>query len=235
MTNPELVSGGRKRSANSAPFTTGIEKRLCAYALAAGAGGVGLLALALPAEAEIVYTPVHRTLQPNHHLSIDLNNDGIADITLNNEIGLNTSSRSDELFASGGVQQNAVITSHTNFALALPAGAPIGSSGAFSIVGFMAFGFRAYGGTTIIGLPWANVTRRYLGVRFQINGETHYGWARLSVKVANARVVAGLTGYAYETIANQPLKAGQTTGTADDAAAASDAGTLGVLALGSAH
>ena len=233
MTNPESESAGKKRRANSAAFSTGIEKRLCAYALAAGAGGVGLLALALPAEAEIVSTPVHQTLQPNHHLSIDLNNDGIADITLNNEINLNTSSRSDELFASGGIQQNAVTTSHGD-ALALPAGAPIGSSGAFSLVGFMAFGFRAYGGTTIVGLPWANVTKRYLGVRFQINGETHYGWARLSVKVVNARIVAGLTGYAYETIANQSLKAGQTTETDDDAAIL-NAGTLGALALGSAH
>jgi hypothetical protein len=30
--------------------------------------------------------------------------------------------------------------------------------------------------------PWCNVNRRYLGLRFLINGKNRYGWARFNVK-----------------------------------------------------
>ena len=39
----------------------------------------------------------------------------------------------------------------------------------------------AHSSTRTIG-PWRNVTTRYLGLKFKINGKFHYGWARLSVK-----------------------------------------------------
>src|SRR6516165_5773622 len=55
-----------------------LSKRLIAYATAAGAAGVGALALATPAEAKIVYTRVHKEL-PFGISMLDLNNDGIAD------------------------------------------------------------------------------------------------------------------------------------------------------------
>src|SRR5208337_1079591 len=29
--------------------------------------------------------------------------------------------------------------------------------------------------------PWAGVSSRYLGLKFVIKGETHFGWARLAV------------------------------------------------------
>jgi len=59
---------------------------------------------------------------------------------------------------------------------------------------------------------WRNVNNRYLGFRFEVDGKTHYGWARLNVK-ANGRVITGtLTGYAYETIPNKPIIAGKTKG-----------------------
>ncbi len=66
------------------------------------------------------------------------------------------------------------------------------------------------------GGPWYNVTDRYLGVRFQRNGRTHYGWARLNVGDGKVGNYAKLTGYAYETIAGKSIKAGQTKNAADD-------------------
>jgi hypothetical protein len=66
-------------------------------------------------------------------------------------------------------------------------------------------------GTGFQGL-WANggkgVKDRYLGFKFAIYGKTHYGWARLNVKVGYSDEVyinAALTGYAYETIPNKPI------------------------------
>jgi hypothetical protein len=58
--------------------------------------------------------------------------------------------------------------------------------------------------------PWANTKGRYLGLKFVIKGEEHYGWARLNVKIVVITIVATLTGYAYETIPRKPIIAGQT-------------------------
>jgi hypothetical protein len=69
--------------------------------------------------------------------------------------------------------------------------------------------------TTNIRGPWANdgkgVNDRYLGLRFVINSEIHYGWARFNVRIWNA-IFATLTGYAYETIPNKSIIAGRTKG-----------------------
>jgi len=83
---------------------------------------------------------------------------------------------------------------------------------------------------------WANggkgVTRRYLGLKFQIYGQTHYGWARLSVHFEGAAggLEAHLTGYAYETIPNKPIIAGKTHG--PDVVTVQEGGSLGALAAG---
>jgi hypothetical protein len=63
-------------------------------------------------------------------------------------------------------------------------------------------------------------------MKFTINGKVHYGWARLSVTNLKDkfRITATLTGYAYETIPNKPIKAGQTHD--------GDEATLGRLAQG---
>jgi len=54
------------------------------YAFAAGAAGVGMLALAVPAEGRIVYTPDNQKIPPSQELSLDLNHDGIADFIFSN-------------------------------------------------------------------------------------------------------------------------------------------------------
>jgi hypothetical protein len=80
---------------------------------------------------------------------------------------------------------------------------------------------------------WANITKRYLGLKFRVkNGPTQYGWARLNVSCGtkNGEVRGILTGYAYETIPNKPITAGKTSG--PDAITV-DEGSLGRLARGS--
>jgi hypothetical protein len=47
----------------------------------------------------------------------------------------------------------------------------------------------------------------YLGLSFQVNGETYYGWAYLRVGEGTGT----LLGYAYETIPGRAIKAGQTS------------------------
>jgi hypothetical protein len=124
-------------------------------------------------------------------------------------------------------------------ASALHAGVEIGPQGNFSVRSpFMAVElFNRVGSQHSDRGPWARkgkgVRNRYLGLKFVVDGEVHYGWARLSVTLGHQRslgdVTGTLTGYAYETIPDKPIIAGRTTG--PDVITVQD-GTLGGLALG---
>jgi hypothetical protein len=104
------------------------------------------------------------------------------------------------------------------------------------------------GGSGTCADPWNNVKNRYLGLKFTINGKTHFGWARLNVTCittfSNHQITGLLTGYAYETIPNKRIVTGVKksqqaiasvrTAPAPDAATARVQTTLGLLAQGSA-
>jgi hypothetical protein len=68
------------------------------YTVAATAAGVGMLALAQPAEAKIVYTPAHVMVAPHERYGIDFDHDGTTDISL----GRGAESGATYVFASGG-------------------------------------------------------------------------------------------------------------------------------------
>ena len=87
------------------------------------------------------------------------------------------------------------------------------------------------------GGPWKDVTNRYLGLKFFIHGQVHYGWARVT-NIGSSTFT--ITGYAYETTVGKSLQAGQTSETAadeaDDTASltmpATQGPSLGMLARG---
>jgi hypothetical protein len=82
----------------------------------------------------------------------------------------------------------------------------------------------------ILGI--ANVMgAHYLGLKCQIAGKTHYGWARLNVSFDHhsKKITGTLTGYAYETIPNKPIITGKTKG--PDVITVQP-GSLGALAAG---
>jgi len=53
--------------------------------------------------------------------------------------------------------------------------------------------------------PFANVTNRYLGVRFLINGQVHFAWIGFR---SCKNLTATLLGWAYETQPKTPILAG---------------------------
>jgi hypothetical protein len=219
------------------------------YSLAAGAAGVSLLALAVPSEGKIVYTSTHRVIGPNSNFRLDLNHDGVTDFTLKNSTSCDTDHCLFGLrqkAAPGNSVEGIGRSGFQPYASALSRGARIGHGARFySGLAILAYIYAGGGGTSVFG-KWANVTNRYLGVKFKIKGRTHYGWARLSVSVdAGNHIVTGtLTGYAYETIPNKPIIAGKTKGADETAsleplnptsfsAPTPGPATLSVLALGS--
>jgi|HubBroStandDraft_6_1064221.scaffolds.fasta_scaffold123057_5 hypothetical protein len=114
-----------------------VRQQLNSYALAAGAAGVGALALAQPTQAKIVYTPTNQQLMQNQPLNIDINHDGIADFAV--EFYRYASSGSghrlliSNLTVEGLQKSNAVRTTGTQgFAGALRSGAVVGPGERFS-------------------------------------------------------------------------------------------------------
>jgi hypothetical protein len=69
-------------------LSSALEKSLLAYASAAVAAGVSLLAMTNSVEAKVVYTPAHTNIPVNTgSVLLDLNHDGIADFSLWNSKG----------------------------------------------------------------------------------------------------------------------------------------------------
>ena len=198
-----------------ANLSESIHQQLNMYALAAGAAGVGVLALAQPVEAKIVYTPAHRVIGPDSKYLLDLNHDGIPDFTITNSYNCPDSCVSIVVAkpAKGthGVEGPLSSRGHASWAYALTAGAIIGPKRPFSA---SALEFAISGSCHPADSHWCNL-KRYLGLSFKIHGKTHYGWARISMGSANGRLKAVLLGYAYETTPGRRLlqarPVGQTT------------------------
>ena len=212
---------------NTSLLRRDLDRRLVSYAAAACAAGVGMVPLAQPAKADIVYTPANQQLGTEMSLPIDLNNNGVFEFGLHNEVSSTTAGRLNNVFAYGRAKGDGVFLEKLNFAAALRAGARIGTGDPFSLVGFMATRWKtSYKGGAGTAGYWANVTDRYLGLEFEIDGQEHYGWARLNVTNGpGISIDTVLTGYAYNTVAGQPILAGQ--------GSVPEPGTLGLLALGS--
>jgi hypothetical protein len=103
------------------------------------------------------------------------------------------------------IGSNNVVVSSSNRAAILPSGILINSSSTFHNL------------TTIISTSTCPSGSRqvagYLGLRFPINGQPHYGWALLEVNISQYTINTKLLGFAYETIAGQGIRTGQISGT----------------------
>lgn len=223
-----------------------LEQRLANYALAATAAGAGLLASALPAEAQVVYTPAHVLIKPGSTYNLDVNRDRTTDFEFTNAVFSHLDSFYVTPFGSSPWGQNGngveVLFDQPFVPAALARGAKIGGSRLFygSCIGCVSTReLMAWAGPNGDGGEWLNASDRYLGLRIFVNRQAHFGWARFSVRTMNGALLPLLTGYAFEITPNKPIMAGQTSDSGGD----SDAGDspisrelqatpLGVLALG---
>jgi hypothetical protein len=241
------------RPRKSANLSDSVQQQLNKYALAAGAAGMGVLAFAHPADAKVVYTPADTNIMPDHTIPLDLNHDGIVDFAFrdvyrrSHPYGFDHTGLLSVAPANPANKIEGFSRINGNYVSALGAGVSIGPNAKFTTgPNQIEEAFIDTGRMREVGFPcdstWPSGQNRYLGVQFLINGEVHFGWARLNVTCTGLHVVAKLTGYAYETIANTPIIAGQTTGSGEETrsgpeaaltAPASKPAALGLLALGS--
>jgi hypothetical protein len=194
-------------------------KRLKSYALTAGA----LAGAANVADAqEVVYTDVDPDQQANtigDSIYLDLNNDGTDDFLF---------FANSFTFASGSVQRvfvyplgnnavNASLSGTYAYPYVLPSGNAIDGNQEWLNIGYvqtMAWQTFTSSFSGEYG-NWINITDGYIGLRLDLNGQTHYGWARLDVSPG----LATLKDYAFESLACLGIEAGSQTSIAPTAAA----------------
>lgn len=252
MPNPErrMDAAQEARSQRGpVPLNDGLARRLSTYAsaaagalhdaltrpessrwLVAGVTGVGVLALAAPANAGIVKGNAFQccglgiSSSSAGHLRRfgsalwDVNGDGAADFAGRAFF----SSVQNIRFASGSVRAE----NGGGFVPGLLGkGYEVGSKDLFSLVGGRAFGLSISGGGT-----GASSTGKmgYLGFRFDINGQLHYGWAYVDITTYmnyEPGYWLDASEVYYDTVPNQSIDTGETQ-------VVPEPGTLGLLALG---
>jgi hypothetical protein len=236
-----------QRTRSLTHLTPKLDKVLLGYAAAAGAAGVGLLALAQTAEARIVYTPSNVPIPLNGgSVPLDLNQDGIADFSFINVSGTCEHPKHvrrqlgcafaymSVIAAQSGNQIGASQTFNgPHCAAELGKGRRVGPGKNFRPYGLPMFVLAGSSGSYTLDCPWPSHKFGFLGLAFVVGGQTYYGWARITW---NPRAI---TGYAYETVPNQSILTGATHG-ADEQADASQPhvlpapqpASLGLLAHG---
>ncbi|HTS34880.1 MAG TPA: hypothetical protein VMH04_04350 [Candidatus Solibacter sp.] len=241
MTQPD---SSRRVPAATSRVAHRLDKQLLSYASAAAAAGVSLLAVSQVAEAKIVYTAANVTMPTNAFTNLDMNNDGIPDFNFyfyaygpRKPLGYHEEYIEMDPLKTGNAIWGVPDSKVGECAAALPRGVKVGAGAAFQAQQLPVWGSNgtAYSGPyTVCGFA-GKVHGAFLGLRFVINGQTHYGWAHLTVSRRNAV----LSGYAYETVPNQPIHTGQTSGPVSDVRSditfplPSQRATLGLLAQGS--
>ncbi|MFZ0321583.1 MAG: hypothetical protein WAL56_20835 [Candidatus Sulfotelmatobacter sp.] len=203
-------------------------KRLLAYAAMAGAG---IAASTSPALAEVVYTPTHKNIDMDYFL--DLNHDGIGDFHIHSYYLSGFASLNVIPMVSGNkiaaVHHECGFRGESTAAAPLPLGAVIGPNSPFQTNAQCMIHENESSAPTG---PWLGVQDHYLGLEFYIDGQKHFGWARLSVQYVECYPCIGrIFGYAYETIPGKAIVAGD-EGSAAKGSAAPVAPVLGALALG---
>lgn len=242
MTRPHSREGNASPQKTQVSLDESLEKRLLAYAVGAGAVATGLLSLSQPAAAEIIFVPTNVTLQSGSSFAIDIQ--GMTEFTLTDKHYIITGSFSTALL-SVTPAVSASVVGRNQRAGALKLGGVVGPSKPFQGgKALLAGAFREtqISQSSVFG-QFANTSQRYLGLKFVIFGQVHYGWARFSMVKATANspmVRALMTGYAFETRPNEPIAAGQTADPSAElllpdvpAAASLQPANLGLLALGS--
>jgi hypothetical protein len=226
MRRPESENAQSRKKRDVVRLDSYLEKKLLSYVAAASAAGVAVLACPLQAQAKVVFTDTWVPIAPVASVTyLDLNNDGIADFLISNKHNACSASSSyQNCVTMKVIPQNAsnsiwgTTTGRFNGAAsALGSGVTIGSQGKFQ-AGHEFMGRADNGGRETFFYnssgQWKETTRGFLGLKFVIQGQVHYGWARLSVSAAVGGMFGAISGYAYETEPNTPIVTGQESGDA---------------------
>lgn len=158
-----------------------------------------LLIICSNIKSQIVYTDVipDATILNTYSYGLDLNNDGTDDFEF-----LQLSYGTDYMAEVNSLNNNEGLVNSADYApYALNPGDFIGNNQLIWLVMSDSYLAQNSGPGN-----WSGVSDKYLGLRFKINNQWHYGWARLNVDLYGTSIT--LKDYAYESQPDVQILAG---------------------------
>lgn len=185
-----------------------LSDRLKAYSISAGA----ITASSLAANAAVIYTnPNDETYTGGDSINLDINSDGILDIAL--FANSSSSTYNGTLYVGGAVFANplngaalagSTYTAYT-YPYALNQGDTINAQLQFQGAGIQTLNYSySFGTSNVYYGNWLTATDKYIGLRLEINGATHFGWIRLDAGPGTFTV----KDWAFDDQENQSIEAG---------------------------
>ena len=199
-----------------------LEWKVASYSMV-GAAGLSILS-ATNATAAVVYTSVREMGegQAGHEAfaRIDLNHDGITDFEI---VGIFDSVEGSQVYyrdarvygLTPSGNKMAVVSSYPVIpsAKALSLGREVGPRLKFSSghnYGIRLAGFVSLGaGPQSAAGQFYNQRNKFIALKLSLDGETYYGWARISTQEVGNKLSFELIDYAYQSTPNLPILAGQ--------------------------
>ncbi len=162
------------------------------------------LFIAFNTQAQVVYTDVNPDSLVSSNYELDLNNDGTPEFLIEKT----TDGGIDIVQATGLSNQDSLIGYYagfpaiTGYPSALSSNEVIDGTSTFVDEGVMG------GDHELImeDADWPDGFNRYLGLKFNISGEVHYGWAK--IKISTDYVAFTITEYAYNATAGAAINSG---------------------------
>ena len=190
-----------------------ISKRIKKYVKTAAA----ILSSSSLANASVVYTDVvpDVALNPNDTFNIDINNDAIVDFDLSFSTSSGGGGFTSRLIKMEGLLSgNSMLVNGSNYVDALSNSVSISTAltnwNGNRRIGFYSQYSSYFSSTTSTFTfsrgGWSGLSNRYVGVKFDISGNIHYGWVRLSVGSSYNSVT--IHDYAYESISGNTILTG---------------------------
>ena len=186
-------------------MNTSLKKQLKRYS----ALSAGLISCA--ANAQVVETDIRDEVTLfNSSYNVDVDGDGLVDFVFSHYYSTYGAYSFNSFLEIGGVNSNSIIgfTSYTyssNMAVKLYPNTEINSLNSFLSSGVL-LGVRGNGlsiyTTSTFGHWIADCSDNYVGVKFDINGNTHYGWIRIVVNDAQEFYIAK---WGYESQPDTPI------------------------------
>ena len=206
-----------------------IQKKLSKYSSVTGA----FVLVASSANAAVIYTDVNPdvTVIGSGTYNLDLNNDLTADFSIEvSSSSFGSTSRIRNLYAGriGYSGNNAVARNASYYGALLNTNVSVNASLAWApyrqTLARSYFRSSSYSGSmytySSMNGPWLNATDKFIGLRFEIAGQTHYGWARLDTRLDSTGGEFTIKDYAYESFSGVGILTGDTGGPPADSTTA---------------
>lgn len=163
--------------------------------------------LASNTDAQVVYTDVNPDSLVSSQYELDLNNDGTPEF----RIEKTTDGGIDIVQLTGLSNQDSIAGYYVGFPTELPYPHALSSSVIIGSQTNLVAGGVMGGNHPLImeDAEWPELINRYLGLKFSINGEPHYGWAK--IKISTDYVAFTISEYAYNATAGEEINSGVTS------------------------